>query len=199
MNDKCSYNKPRIVLNNFNMAISVWLRSSESSSLIRIKKLLDRLVEIHRNENVDVFPDIYSFNCVIDAAARTKGDNNDKSKAMKIAQETFELLKEFKDKKVEPNSYTFDALIKCAVTLIPQSNISKRRAVVAALFKSCCNAGYLDRTVFSRIQKYTPELSDMLYGKYIRKSNKTRLNVYNDFPDKWSRFVPTVQKNRART
>ena len=193
MNKNCDYNEPKLVVRNFNMAIQTWLKSNKQEAPEKAKKILDRLIEIHRNENSEVIPDSYSFNTVIYTAARQKGNSKERTEALKIATLTFHLLRDFRkgvdqSEFPQPDSYSFDALLKCAINLIPKSEKS-RRTTIFAIFKNCCVAGCVDGIILAQLERKVPELCEDLFGKYIKRSKRKFVNVH-DLPSEWSRRIP---------
>ena len=194
MDKICNY-LSRVTLSNYNMAIQSFLKIQELDAARKARKILDRLIEIHEKENENFIPDTLSFNTVMYISGRIHGSNAEKAEALQLAQGTYQDLCEF-EANGGPDKYTYDALLECAINLLPERNVKQRNQLISAIITKCCDAGFISTLAIARLKTNAYNVYKNLILTALKNTKRgNRINL-EDLPAAWSRRVNERKKYR---
>ena len=182
---------PRHLMPNVRTYTSVILalaNSRQSGNIGKAQQLLNRMNDLYKQTgNENVLPNAYTYNYVINCAANTLGDeeqeddeDNEKSKAFKIALNSFQELR----KQNIANSFTYAFFIKACVNLLPLSDV--RTKIIEQAFVECCKDGQVTDQVIHRVLRGvdTGKASEIFASSLIpskRKQSPNTLKAAIDF------------------
>ena len=132
----------------WNAAVNAWAKSRVFGKAHRAKRVLDRMVQMYESDQDKAKPNTFVFTAVVNAAAYTVGDVNEKQDAFRIAASTFSDLENSNYGK--PNHVTFGAYMTACRNLIPEGD--SRALAVGDVFKKCCKVGMVNDLVLQRVQ-----------------------------------------------
>jgi len=155
-------------------AIDTWARSKSDGKAVRAWNIYQRMKKQYSRGNMESKPNNVIMCSIIKACGYTRGDREDKQKALKVLLECMAELKTAKY--IIPTPLTYRSLLNAAKALVGDD--AKRRAISATIFETCCRNGQLDATVLEALEKVQPELYVKLPG---------------DIPSKWKRNVAQVR------
>ena len=177
-----------IVLNNALKAIE---KSNEDAKYKLAQQVMDVVLEAHKNRLINAELTVRTFNAFIRCCAFTRGDQRVKKEAFGAA---LSALKEMREKNINPDMYTYPAVIRAAEELQGQNTECLEK--VKHVFRMCCEDGLVDGLLLNNISNYLSEdtLRDVLQVNEV--SAPIRLN---DLPLEWSRNIYDKSARKSRT
>jgi len=174
---------------SWNLVISAWAKSRVFSKAIQAQQLLQRMIKRYNADNKEAKPNTHVYTAVINAAAYTTGEPEEKKHAFKIADHVFNSL----DKSAygEPNHITYSTYFSACQHLIPEENI--RFTAIQSRFQKCCEEGMVSSLV---LQKVKAALSDKQLKALLKDHvSSDGLIMVKKLPmSKWGRKVKENKK-----
>jgi pentatricopeptide repeat protein len=122
-----------------NACMDVMARSNSDKKGIESLELLQRMKEEYEKlGDIDLAPNLRSYNTVINACAFTKGNEVASKNALRVMFDAFKEMK--KSENCEPNQATYGLLLKGCSNLIADE--TKRQNLAEQVFRACCKAGH---------------------------------------------------------
>ena len=188
-------NDPKIMpnLRTFTMVILALSRNPRPGSVEKARDLLSQLLDLYEEtQDESLRPNEYPFNYVLNCAANSLGNREEKIEAFQIATRTYQEMR--KSDMVQPDSYTYAFWFKCCNNLLPMGDL--RTKCVSYAFEQCKLDGLVSKEVLKRLVLATHP--DIL-SKLLEVSPKTSPAVFrkmrlDDLPPAWSRNVRRARK-----
>mmetsp|Transcript_24513 Transcript_24513/g.43993 ORF Transcript_24513/g.43993 Transcript_24513/m.43993 type:complete len:1175 (-) Transcript_24513:18-3542(-) len=157
---------------------------------------------LERMKKYDALPNSYTYNYIINCAAQSGHDAEDRKISFEIAIRAFNELR--KTSSVEPDtngrvvdpchpdSFTFAFMLKACNNLLPSGSL--RTKVMSQTFQECCRSGYLNDAVLDRLWRGVStemfyeliEEEPQTYSSGGRKNNNSPSQA-DKLPMSWSR------------
>jgi hypothetical protein len=131
----------------WNAVVNAWAKSRVFGKAIRAKQVLDRMVNLYEANHEEAKPNTFVYTAVVNAAAYTIGDYQEKQDAFRIAKRTLTALEN--SSYGEPNQVTFGAYVTACRNLIPEGK--SRLAAVSEVFQKCCQEGMVNDMILQRL------------------------------------------------
>ena len=159
--------------------ISAWAKSQEPTKAQEALRILKKMRAMAEGGDVDVKPNIYTYNAVIDACSRCQGGGDQQVEALKIA---FAVNKAIKvDCDVTPNPTTLANLIKCAKYLLPRGE--QRNSIATAVFEGAKKAGIANGAVLKEFLMCADrDVFDEVAGELVDMYGHVN---FGDIPNAW--------------
>lgn len=175
----------------FATVIQCWARSRDYRKAARALKLLQRMRSLaETTSNPAVAPTLMAYNAAIDCCARTRGNAEQQTAALKIA---FAILKAIEQQPessaIKANHVTYSTLLKGVGFLLPPGD--DRNKIAQAVFEKAIAACQVEVTVIKSLQR---ACDASVLQAMMSKGSMERMNGHFDYeriPTKWSRNVRT--------
>ena len=97
------------------------------------------MIDFHEDDGThDTKPNIVCYNTVLNSCAfSAQGGNNERRRALAVAVETFNRLRQ--GKYASPDALSYGNMLKCCANLMPPGDA--RSSMASRLFSSCCDEG----------------------------------------------------------
>ena len=136
----------------YNACMDVIARSNSSKKGVECLELLQRMKEEYEKFNdIDLAPNLRSYNNVINACAFTKGNEVVSKNVLRVMFDTFKEMK--KSETCQPNQATYGLLLKGCSNLIADE--LKRQNLAEQVFRACCKAGHCSDFVVDSFEMAT--------------------------------------------
>jgi hypothetical protein len=132
----------------------------------------------------DAAPTLISYNTAIDACARTRGDAEQQTAALKIAFAIFKAVNV--SEVMDANHVTYATLLKAASFLMPPGD--ERNKVAEAVFSKAVAAGMVEGAVVKNLQKATDASVLQRLLKDMQEAGSGHID-YRRIPPLWSKHV----------
>jgi len=164
----------------YNAVMKIWARSGDKNKAKKTQRLLEKLQSLYdESEDEDYMPNIKSYNNVINAAAFTRGNAEEKQEAMRVMAETFKSIRT--NELVEPDHITFGMFLKGSGNLI--SETKKRQIVMENIFRQACRQGAVsDFVIDSLFTSASSWFAEQMIGGKVEEDGI-------QIPAEWSRNV----------
>uniref|UniRef100_A0A7S3V5L1 Pentacotripeptide-repeat region of PRORP domain-containing protein n=1 Tax=Chaetoceros debilis TaxID=122233 RepID=A0A7S3V5L1_9STRA len=144
-------------------------------------------------KQMDVEPNSFTYNYVINCAATVQGDEAVKMDAFKIALNAFTNLRSSPDHQTD--SFTFAFFLK-ACCLMPMTKL--RSEIATKTFQECCSYGKVNDEVIKRLSRvFMDEPEELRAILKCNKANAKFVTAY-DLPKSWSQHAAGKKKSRGR-
>jgi hypothetical protein len=167
----------------FTSTIQCWARSRDGKKAAKALQLLQRMKQISEKWP-DAAPTLISYNTAIDACARTRGDAEQQTAALKIAFAIFKAVNV--SEVMDPNHVTYATLLKAASFLMPPGD--ERNKVAEAVFSKAVAAGMVEGAVVKNLQKATDASVLQRLLKDMQEAGSGHID-YRRIPPLWSKHV----------
>mmetsp|Transcript_12520 Transcript_12520/g.15089 ORF Transcript_12520/g.15089 Transcript_12520/m.15089 type:complete len:174 (+) Transcript_12520:3-524(+) len=161
-------------LRSYSAVIDCWAHSGDPAQAKCANDVMRRVLEQYQNGVGDVIPDRMLFTRLINACAKTDGNNRARRDALKLALQAFEDLKKL-PQFGSPDARCFGALMTAICRC--SSDQEEATRLLQAVFKQCANAGQVNDVVLKLFLRNVPP---SFRKKYIS----------NGVPARWSENVP---------
>lgn len=159
---------------------SVYIRSDDDQKVQKALRVIKQM------EDNGIKPALTSYNHVLSACSRVPQHANDqlKEKVVEIAAKILEFLRNSED--LNPVSHTYNSLFwVCNLVSDPQ----ERRKTVNAVFRMCCQDGFLNRQCLASLKQVAG--SRQFYELVGHKTGHVDITVLDP---SWSRNVEGIQE-----
>lgn len=167
----------------FTSTIQCWARSRDGKKAAKALQLLQRMKQVSVKWP-DAAPTLISYNTAIDACARTRGDADQQTAALKIAFAIFKAVNV--SEVMQPNHVTYATLLKAASFLMPPGD--ERNKVAEAVFSKAVAAGMVEGAVVKNLQKATDASVLQRLLKDMQEAGSGHID-YRRIPPLWSKHV----------
>jgi hypothetical protein len=167
----------------FTSTIQCWARSRDGKKAAKALQLLQRMKQISAKWP-DAAPTLISYNTAIDACARTRGDAEQQTAALKIAFAIFKAVN--MSDIMQPNHVTYATLLKAASFLMPPGD--ERNKVAEAVFSKAVAAGMVEGAVIKNLQKATDASVLQRLLNVMQEQGSGHID-YRRIPPLWSKHV----------
>lgn len=104
---------------SLNMNLDYLAKSGQKDAAVRCEEMLLRIEALHDKGYYEKSPDVVSYNSVINAYAHGRASNKSRSEHAK------RLMKQMKEKGLEPNSITWNTLLRCLLREVGEKQWKK--------------------------------------------------------------------------
>jgi len=138
----------------YNCVIDAWARSKDPDKAHHASLVLNRLIQRFRDGDDHLKPDAYIFAVTMKACATTRGDTDQKRKALELAFDLFDQVEEF-----DKRSHMIYSTLMVAINGLAESE-SERVRLLEEWFKVTCEAGQVSRQVVVAMSRGVPGFSE---------------------------------------
>jgi len=167
----------------FTSTIQCWARSRDVVKATKALQLLQKMKQVSVKWP-EAAPTLVSYNTAIDACARTRGDADQQTAALKIAFAVFKAVQV--SETMQPNHITYATLLKASAFLMPPGE--ERNKVAEAVFSKAVVAGMVEGGVIKNLQKATDaSVLRRLLGE-MQDAGSGHID-FRRIPPAWSKYV----------
>lgn len=161
--------------------IDAYAKSGEPYAAKKAEQILLTMQALfERTLDIEVRPNTHTANAVMNACAFTKNDSN-KTEALDIAFRVFDWISNQTD--IHPDAYTFTIMLSVCSNLLPRHDRATRFGHASSLFQKCCQSGYVNSYVLSKLkQTITNE-------EFLSMMNYKRNASISNLPKSWTKSV----------
>ncbi|KAL9191041.1 hypothetical protein ACHAXT_000747 [Thalassiosira profunda] len=169
------------------------LQTSEHGKAAKAHAILKRMKDMHSQGVIADQANEFLYTAVINAAATTYGDEEEKQEAFRIAYRVF---KEITDsERLNANHVTYSTFLRAISKLVPSGE--KKDSLISAAFRLCIRDGQCDSNcLFHMKNGASQELVCDLLG--CSDYNEANALSVDDFPLDWTRNVQQRSRGRIR-
>ena len=185
----------------YNVLIKAWGRSRTPESVDRADEILRQLERRWKEGEDRLKPDVTTYSSVINSCAYYSGGDSGKENALQVALRAYrQIISQSND--LEANSVVFGTMFKAIGKLTVVG--SRRDELVRDVFVECCQMGYVDSFVLSKLRscssmsQYRALVLDKCKKRRDRKKKDESINqsssvsmkrVLASMPSSWGRNV----------
>jgi hypothetical protein len=174
---------------SFATVINAWGRSYQYGKAQRVLNIFRHMIDLYKEGNDSVRPNVVIYNAIINACAYTIGDISEQRRAMEIAHIILQDLD--KSPYAKADQVTYGTYLKVCENQMPPSDT--RRQLVKVIFRKCAKDGMMGKFVVDQLKSIlTPDQYEELIGISSEIGNKG----WKDLPLEWRCNVVDGKKRR---
>jgi len=168
----------------FVSVISAWAKSQYADKAIRMRKILERMMELYEAGAIRSRPGTSLFTSVIHTCALCRGGDTEKASHLRVAIQTYNELRQPNSPYGAPNNITFMSMLTALTNLLPEGN--ERSTAALGIFNAAKETGFVDHHVMERILSIVSakELEGTLPDNVIYGNAP-----FSELPNEWSRSI----------